>query len=163
MRFHHRSSTVCNAGFLSASRRYESRTLTNFYADRPSIANDGIALRYFRVLVNKCERPRLVAILQTYIREYRTPKRRSIANLNRSLVHRSASKPLNFGECRRAAAIHDSASEPSTGGVTLGACSRRTVSRSARPRSSVSCLTYTREKLTPNRCSITVLRRPSVH
>ena len=110
---------------------------------------------HFLDLLIKCESPRSVAIFHTCMREYRTPRRFSIAALSRSFVHLSALKPSTLGECRNAAAIHESVAGARTGELEIVGWFRRAVSRSAKPRSIVICLTYTREKSMPNRFWIT--------
>src|SRR5471030_19528 len=91
------------------------------------------------------------------------PKRRSIAARSRSLVQLSASIPCAFGEWRNAAATQDVI-------VAVDTCRLGTtcdlllgLRQSANPRSMMSCLTYTREKLTPRLLAIKERRRPSVH
>jgi hypothetical protein len=60
-----------------------------------------------------------------------------------------------FGECRNAAAIHQWVADVWAGGFDVVVWLRRAFSRSAKPRSIMIWLTYTREKSTPNRFLMT--------
>src|SRR5471030_2019399 len=90
-------------------------------------------------------------------------KRRSIAARSRSLVQQSASIPCAFGEWRNAAATQDINVAVDTWELGPTCELLLGLRRSENPRSMMSCLTYTREKLIPRYLAIKERRRPSVH
>jgi hypothetical protein len=95
--------------------------------------------------------------------EYRMPKRRSIAARSRSLVQVSATIPCAFGEWRNDAASQDINVAVDTCWLGLTCELLLGLRQLANPRSMMSCLTYTREKLIPRSLAIKERRRLSVH